>query len=96
MYEIYTVGWYLFWVFYEFLRGHGLIWFEMNKKKISPKFQVSISILTRASQRCKFPMGFWVLNYQIFNSGQSKCPKNLKLCRLYPYNSNYPLEFYLI
>ena len=38
-------------------------------------------------------MGFLALNYQIFNSGQSKCPKNLKLGRLYPYNSYYPLEF---
>ena len=39
---------------FEFLRGHGLIWLEINKKKISPKFQVSISILTCAAQRCKF------------------------------------------
>ena len=38
-------------------------------------------------------MGFLALNYKIFNSGQSNCLKNLKLCRLYPYNSYYPSEF---
>ena len=41
---------------FEFLRGQGLIWFEINKKKYPPKFQVSISILTCAPHWCKFPI----------------------------------------
>ena len=88
------VGWSLFWSIFEFLRGQGLIWFEINKKKNISKFQVSISILTCAAQQCKFPnIGFLALNYEIFYSGQSNCLQNLKLCRLYSYNSNYPSEF---
>ena len=38
-------------------------------------------------------MEFLALNDQIFYSGQSNGSKNLKLYRLYPYNTSYPLEF---
>ena len=55
---------------FKFLRWQRFIWFEINKNKISAKFQVSISILICAAQRCKFHilnnMGFWALNDQFF------------------------------
>ena len=36
---------------------------------------------------------FGILNYHFFCSGQSNSSKNLKPCRLHPYNSSNPLEF---
>ena len=82
--------------FWIFTLTEALIWFEINKKNITQISSLYLNFnpcLTVMQVFYLNNMGFWVWNYQIFNSGQSKCPKNLKLCRLYPYNSYYPSEF---
>ena len=79
---------------FEFLPWQRLIWFEINKKKkkIHPTYSQFYVPHSEASFSFKWH-GVFGTEISIFYSGQSNCSKNLKLSRIYSYNSSYPSKF---
>ena len=66
----------------------------MVQKKIVSSIYLNFNLRRTATQVSHLNnMEFFGIERSIFYSSQSNGSKNLKLCRLYPYNSSYRSEF---